>query len=83
MAITNIYADKAVSVTDLKRSYPAILDSAGNEPVAVLNHNKPEAYLLPASYFERLLEYLEELEDAALVRERASGPFTEVELSDL
>ena len=47
------------------------------------NHNRPEAYLLPAAYYERLMAYLEDLEDAKLVRERANGPFVEVSLDEL
>lgn len=78
-----IYANKTVSVTELKRNFSAILSQAGDEPVAVLNHNKPEAYLLSAAIFEKLLERLEDMEDARLVRERADGPFVDVELDEL
>ncbi|MBB1075897.1 type II toxin-antitoxin system Phd/YefM family antitoxin [Rhodoferax sp. 4810] len=73
----------AVSVTELKRNYAEILKQADDAPVAVLNHNRPEAYLLPAGHYERLMAYLEDLEDTKLVRERASGPFVEVALDDL
>jgi len=72
-----------VSVTDLKRNYADILKQADDGPVAVLNHNRPEAYLLPAGHYERLMAYLEDLEDARTVRERANGPFVEVQLADL
>ena len=73
----------AVSVTELKRNYAEILKQADDAPVAVLNHNRPEAYLLPASHYERLIAYLEDLEDAKLMCERAAGPFVEVNLADL
>lgn len=73
----------AVSVTELKRNYAEILKQADDAPVAVLNHNRPEAYLLPARHYERLMAYLEDLEDAKQVRERTSGPFVEVNLADL
>ncbi len=73
----------AVSVTELKRNYADILKQADDAPIAVLNHNRPEAYLLPAAHYERLMVYLEDLEDAKLVRERASGPFVEVDLDAL
>ena len=72
-----------VSVTELKRNYAGILKQADDCPVAVLNHNRPEAYLLPAAHYERLMAYLEDLEDARLVRDRADGPFFEVNLDDL
>ena len=73
----------AVSVTELKRNYAGILKEADDAPIAVLNHNRPEAYLLPAVHYERLMAYLEDLEDAKLVRERADGPFIEVSLDTL
>ena len=78
-----IYANKTVSVTELKRNLASVLSQAGDDPVAVLNHNKPEAYLLSAALYERLLERLEDLEDARLVRERAGGPFVDVSLDEL
>lgn len=72
-----------VSVTELKRNYADILKQADDAPIAVLNHNRPEAYLLPASHYERLMAHLEDLEDAKLVRERANGPFVEVDFDAL
>jgi antitoxin StbD len=72
-----------VSVTELKRNFARILKQADDCPVAVLNHNRPEAYLLSAAHYERLMAYLEDLEDAKLVRKRADGPFVEVDLDDL
>ncbi len=79
----NIFASMSVSVTELKRNYASIIKEAEDSPVAVLNHNRPEAYLLPADHYERLMGYLEDLEDAKLIRERQDGPFVEVSLADL
>lgn len=59
-----ILANMTVSVTELKRNFAGILKAAGDSPVAVLNHNRPEAYLLSAAYYERLLAHLQNLEDA-------------------
>jgi len=73
----------AVSVTELKRNYAGILKEADDAPIAVLNHNRPEAYLLPAGHYERLMAHIEDLEDAKLVRERSDGPFVEVDIDAL
>ena len=81
--IDTVLTKYAVSVTDLKRNYAGILKEADDAPIAVLNHNRPEAYLLPAGHYQRLMSRLEDLEDAQLVRERAEGPFTEVSLDAL
>lgn len=81
--MANVLSQLAVSVTELKRNYAGILKQAEDGPVAVLNHNRPEAYLLPAGHYERLMAYLEDLEDAKLLRDRADGPYVEVSLDDL
>jgi antitoxin StbD len=78
-----ILTNMTVSVTELKRNFASIIKQADDSPVAILNHNRPEAYLLPAAHYERLMTYLEDLEDARLVQERANGPFVEVSLDDL
>ena len=78
-----ILASISVSVTELKRNYANILKQADDSPVAVLNHNRPEAYLVPASHYERLMTYLEDMEDAKLIRERGNGPFVEIGIDEL
>lgn len=78
-----ILANRSVSVTELKRNFSEIMSQADDGAIAVLNHNRPEAYLLPARMYERLMAYLEDLEDIKLVQERANGPFVEVSLADL
>ncbi|MCL1940201.1 MAG: type II toxin-antitoxin system Phd/YefM family antitoxin [Desulfovibrionaceae bacterium] len=78
-----IHADLTVSVTELKRNFASVLASANDAPVAVLNHNKPEAYLLSAKHYESILNALEDMEDKLLVEERRTGPFVEVALDEL
>jgi antitoxin StbD len=75
-----LYAEQAVSVTELKRHYARVLAEAEDGPVVVLNNNKPEAYLVPNEAYERLMERLEDLEDALVVLERKGGPFIDVTL---
>lgn len=81
--MNTVFATMSTSVTELKRNFAGVLKQADDGPVAVMNHNRPEAYLLPAGYYERLLAYMEDLEDSKLVRERSGGPFVEVSLDDL
>ncbi len=78
-----ILSNTTVSVTDLKRSYAEIVKQAGDTAVAILNHNRPEAYLMGAAHYERLMAYMEDLEDAKLIQERANGPFVDVNIDDL
>ena len=78
-----IHADLSVSVTELKRNFAGVLATAKDAPVAVLNHNKPEAYLLSAKHYEGMMNALENIEDKRLVEERSTGPFVEVALDEL
>ncbi len=81
--MNTVLSNITVSVTELKRDFASILKQADDSPVAVINHNRPEAYLLPAAHYERLMAYIEDMEDAALVYERGNGPFVEVDLDEL
>lgn len=53
-----VLATRSVSITELKRSPSAVLAQAGSETVAVLNHNRPAAYLIPPHVYEAMLERL-------------------------
>ena len=53
-----VLASRSVSITELKRSPSAVLAQAGSETVAVLNHNRPAAYLLPPHVYQAMLERL-------------------------
>lgn len=78
-----VLTNTTVSVTELKRNFAEIIKQADDSAVAILNHNRPEAYLLPAAYYERLMAYIEDLEDAKLIQERSNGPFVEISIDDL
>lgn len=67
----NVLATAAISVSELKRSPSAVLNTQSDEPVAVLNHNRVIGYVVPAALFESMVERLEDLELAELVRSRA------------
>ena len=78
-----ILADASISITELKRNPSAVIEAADGESVAVLVHNKPSAYLVPAATYKRLLERLEDLELAELVRERRGEKRVKVKLDEL
>ncbi|MCI1729211.1 MAG: type II toxin-antitoxin system prevent-host-death family antitoxin [Chiayiivirga sp.] len=78
-----ILSDASVSISELKRNPAAVISQAGDEAVAVLTHNKPSAYLVPAATYRRLLERLEDLELADLVRARAKERRVKVALDEL
>jgi antitoxin StbD len=78
-----ILSDASVSITELKRNPSAVIEAADDEAVAVLVHNKPSAYLVPANTWKRMIERLEDLELAELVRARAGERRIKVKLDDL
>jgi antitoxin StbD len=78
-----ILADASISITELKRNPSAVIEAADGESVAVLVHNKPSAYLVPADTYKRLLDRLEDLELAELLRSRANERRIKVRLDEL
>ncbi len=65
-----IYANYTASITELKKSPTKLLEMSGNEPIAILNHNKPSAYMIPAEMFEKMMDILDEYFLAKDVEER-------------
>ena len=78
-----IEAQVAVSVSDLKRSPSAVMENAGGETVAVLNHNRIMAYMVPAAAYEAMLERLDDLALVDTIRARADETAVRVSLDEL
>jgi len=78
-----LYTNASVSISELKKNPTAVIDEADGFPVAVLNHNKPAAYLVPAAAFEAMMEKLDDIELAKLVKERENQPTIRVDPSEL
>lgn len=78
-----LLAKSSVSITDLKKNPSAIIKEAEGAPVAILNHNRPSAYIVPADTFEAMLEKLDDLEIARIVKERKKEKTIRVALNEL
>lgn len=65
-----IHANLTVSISELKKNPTATLEQANGQPVAILNHNVPMAYLIPAKAYAEMLEILEDYELSGIVKER-------------
>lgn len=50
-----LLTELAISMSEFKRNPAAVLRQAQGRPVAVLNHNKVDFYVLPPAMLERLL----------------------------
>jgi len=62
----------SASISELKKNPTALLNEAEGLPIAILNHNTPAAYLVPAETYEWLMDQLEDQELAQIVRDRAN-----------
>ncbi len=78
-----VEAHIAVSVSDLKKSPSAVMDDAAGETVAVLNHNRVMAYMVPAAAYEAMIERLDDLALVDVVKARADESPVRVSLNDL
>lgn len=83
MKIEPILAPAAVSISELKKNPSAAIEAAEGFPVAILNRNKPAAYLVPAKAWEELMDRLEDIELAEIVRERQGQRRVKMRLEDL
>lgn len=79
----HIHARASINISELKKNPSAIINEAHGEPVVILNHNRPTAYLLPAATFEAIMEQLDDLDLARLVRERQNEDTIKVTLDEL
>lgn len=55
-----VLARYTASITELKKSPTKIIEQAGNEAVAILNHNVTSAYLVPNDLYEKLIDIIDE-----------------------
>ena len=68
--LTKIHAEYAVSITKLKKNPQALIDDAHGEAIALLNRNKPTAYIIPAETYEKLLDIAEDIELGQIIEDR-------------
>lgn len=68
--MNQILSTLTAGVSELKRNPSALLEKAGNSIVAILNHNKPAAYLVPPETYEYLLNLLEDQDLGKMVKKR-------------
>ena len=81
--LQRVEAQMAVSVSDLKKNPTAIMAQADGEAVAVLNHNRVMAYMVPADAYEAMVERLDDLALVEIAQARSSEVPTAVKLDEL
>lgn len=80
-----ILSKNSVSISELKKNPTAVLQNAEGASVAILNHNKPTAYLIPAELYGVIMDIIEDYELIKIAKERESekGSAVKVNLDEL
>jgi antitoxin StbD len=78
-----LLADYGISISELKKNPSAAIAAAEGFPLAILNRNSPMAYLVPAEAWEEIMEMLDDLELAEIVRARSNEKGIAVNIDDL
>ena len=76
-----VLADCSASISELKKNPTALLNNSEGSPIAILNHNKPAAYLIPAETYEWMVELIDDYQLAKLVEERLKDKDQAVEVN--
>ena len=75
-----IYTDYSISMTEFKKNPAQVLRTAGEKPVAVLNHNRSAFYMLTPELFEALVEELSDRDLLELARQRLARKDTAIKV---
>jgi antitoxin StbD len=78
-----IHASTTASVTELKKNPMGTVAAGEGAAVAILNHNEPAFYCVPAKAYEAMLERLEDIELNAVADAREGQRLIKVRLDEL
>ena len=76
-----ILASFSASISELKKNPTALLNKSEGETIAILNHNLPTAYLVPADKYEQLMDKLDDYELSKIVKERQAEKHLAIEVT--
>ncbi len=79
--ISPIFSSYAASVSDLQNDPMRILEQG--ETVAILDHNHPIFYCVPAKVYEEMLEMMDDAHCLKILKARAHEKEITVSLDDL
>ncbi|MBF0202790.1 MAG: type II toxin-antitoxin system Phd/YefM family antitoxin [Desulfamplus sp.] len=77
----SVLARCSASISELKKNPSYLIEKSEGEPIAILNHNKPTAYLIPAETYEIMLEKLEDYQLGLIIKKRQHEKNSAVEVS--
>jgi antitoxin StbD len=65
-----VLSNYSASISELKKNPTALLNKAEGSVIAILNHNVPAAYLIPAETYSWIMDKLDDIELAQIVNDR-------------
>ena len=77
----SVLAGCSASISELKKNPSALIEQSDGEPIAILNHNRPTAYLIPAETYEALLDKIEDYQLGLIICDRQHEKITAVEVT--
>ncbi|OUR83982.1 antitoxin [Cycloclasticus sp. 46_120_T64] len=80
-----VLADYSASISELKKNPTSLLNEADGSAIAILNHNKPTAYLVPAETYEWLMDVLDDYQLGQIIDSRRGdlSNAIEIDINDL
>ncbi len=75
-----ILSNYSASISELKKNPSALLNQSEGSPIAILNHNTPAAYLIPAETYEWLLDQIEDIELTKIIMDRMAEKENAIEV---
>ncbi|MCP1121261.1 type II toxin-antitoxin system Phd/YefM family antitoxin [Robbsia andropogonis] len=81
--VHTILSQTTASVSELKRNPMGTVAAGEGFAVAILNHNEPAFYCVPAPAYEAMLEMLDDIALNKIADARAKQPYVKVGLGDL
>ena len=76
-----IFATQTASISELKANPSALIKQSDGESIAILNHNKPVAYLVSTDVFERMMEAMNDMALSQTVRARINDRQVPIKVS--
>lgn len=76
-----ILADVCVGISELKKNPAAVVAAAREQQVAILNRNRPVAYMISPEVWEGIVETFDDLRLEEIVRERLAEDDEEIEVT--
>jgi antitoxin StbD len=77
-----LHTNTTASISELKKNPMGTVQAGHGEAVVILNRNEPAFYCVPAKAYELMMEIMEDIELAKIIKEREGEASHSVNLDD-